>query len=173
MFGVLARLLRRRDPFDRLQALVGSAPCPQDLEGLYGYRLMPVSATRACDSHHRTTAGLSLASRKALMHLIAVPVILCSLGVVHYVHSSPFDTDDALGHLVARAGCPAACLAGVAPAQRGQPGYHLSNDRDRDGVACERPSARAVGKRSAPQAGRLAERREAARHVGSAKFVRP
>ena len=44
---------------------------------------------------------------------------------------------DAVGHLAAAPNCNAARSVGLAPARRGQPGYWLSHDRDRDGWACE------------------------------------
>jgi hypothetical protein len=35
------------------------------------------------------------------------------------------------------ANCSAAKAAGAAPLYRGQPGYRLALDRDKDGIACE------------------------------------
>jgi hypothetical protein len=43
----------------------------------------------------------------------------------------------ALRHATAARNCTAARAVGLAPAQRGQPGYYPQHDRDRDGVACE------------------------------------
>jgi hypothetical protein len=43
----------------------------------------------------------------------------------------------ALRHYAALGSCDAAASVGLAPARRGQPGYWSTNDRDKDGVACE------------------------------------
>lgn len=40
-------------------------------------------------------------------------------------------------HIAAARNCAAARAVGLAPARRGQPGYHPHLDRDNDGIACE------------------------------------
>lgn len=40
-------------------------------------------------------------------------------------------------HYVAIGNCQTASYVGLAPARRGEPGYWPTNDRDKDGVACE------------------------------------
>ena len=42
-----------------------------------------------------------------------------------------------LRHMAAAPNCSAARAVGLAPAHRGEPGYYLTHDRDRDGIACE------------------------------------
>lgn len=44
---------------------------------------------------------------------------------------------DRLRHFLAAPGCGAARALGVAPADRGRPGYYILHDADGDGVACE------------------------------------
>lgn len=43
----------------------------------------------------------------------------------------------ALKHLAAFPNCDAAHIVGLAPANKGDPGYWPSHDRDKDGIACE------------------------------------
>lgn len=43
----------------------------------------------------------------------------------------------ALKHLAAFPNCDAARAVGLAPANRGEPGYWPTHDRDNDGIACE------------------------------------
>lgn len=40
-------------------------------------------------------------------------------------------------HYVAIGNCQTASYVGLAPARRGEPGYWATNDRDKDGIACE------------------------------------
>lgn len=51
--------------------------------------------------------------------------------------TSPFAPADTIKHYGALAGCGFANTFGVANAREGEPGYHLSLDKDADGVACE------------------------------------
>ena len=56
---------------------------------------------------------------------------------------SPWPPMMTLRHIVAAPNCAAARAVGLAPANRGEPGYYRRHDRDQDGVACEpwpRPS---------------------------------
>ena len=50
---------------------------------------------------------------------------------------SPWPPLLTLKHLAALPNCNAARAVGLAPANRGQPGYWPSHDRDGDGKACE------------------------------------
>ena len=54
-----------------------------------------------------------------------------------FAYQSPWDTETDLRHLAATVHCKAAVLVGLAPAVRGAPGYHIRNDRDGNGIACE------------------------------------
>ncbi|MBP6876398.1 MAG: excalibur calcium-binding domain-containing protein [Phenylobacterium sp.] len=40
-------------------------------------------------------------------------------------------------HYAAVGNCQTAAYVGLTPAHRGQPGYWATNDRDKDGIACE------------------------------------
>ena len=51
--------------------------------------------------------------------------------------SSPWPLIPTLKHLASFPNCDTARALGVAPARRGEPGYWLRHDRDRDGIACE------------------------------------
>jgi hypothetical protein len=51
--------------------------------------------------------------------------------------TSPWPVSVTVRHLMAAPNCDAARAVGLAPAVRGAPGYYLSHDRDRDGIACE------------------------------------
>jgi hypothetical protein len=66
--------------------------------------------------------------------LFAVAGLGC---VVVMLAMSPWPPDLTLRHWIAAPNCDAARLAGLAPANRGQPGYYVSHDADSDGVACE------------------------------------
>ncbi|MFU0505841.1 excalibur calcium-binding domain-containing protein [Pseudaminobacter sp. NGMCC 1.201702] len=75
-----------------------------------------------------------------LWWLVIALAILALSGVIawHPLRSIEVNSVwDAVGHLAAAPNCNAARAVGLAPARRGQPGYWLSHDRDRDGWACE------------------------------------
>lgn len=98
---------------------------------------------------------------------MSLPVITCSVALSVYLRTSPYDPAQALRHLAALHGCDTARVMGLAPAGRGQPGYHARNDSDRDGIACEPLLASATNPREAP--GPKSQRRM----QGGAKFIRP
>ncbi|WP_414632906.1 excalibur calcium-binding domain-containing protein [Brevundimonas sp. UBA7506] len=52
-------------------------------------------------------------------------------------YERPFSTIENVRHVLAKPNCSATRLVRLAPARRGEPGYHLEHDRDRDGWACE------------------------------------
>ena len=62
-----------------------------------------------------------------------------AIGVVIGIASAyyEFPNDLSLKSFVYYRNCDAAWGAGVAPILKGQPGYRLGLDRDRDGIACE------------------------------------
>ena len=72
-----------------------------------------------------------------ILKLAAIPAIALGTGLSVYIRTSPYPPTEALLHLVARGGCPAAAAVGLAPARKGALGYHARNDADGDGVACE------------------------------------
>ena len=50
---------------------------------------------------------------------------------------SPWSVQLTIRHILASPNCAAARTMGLAPAQRGMPGYWSRHDRDEDGFACE------------------------------------
>ncbi|WP_346426484.1 excalibur calcium-binding domain-containing protein [Brevundimonas naejangsanensis] len=56
----------------------------------------------------------------------------------------PFTAAEQVRHTLAKPNCSAARLMRLAPARRGEPGYHPEHDRDGDGWACE-PTPRRRG----------------------------
>ncbi|MBT3143247.1 hypothetical protein DS909_07060 [Phaeobacter gallaeciensis] len=126
-----------------------------------------------------------LSPRRIVMLLLSLPVIACSVGIGAYIRTSPYEPEAALQHLVAMWGCDAARSVGLGPTSVGEPGYHLRNDGDQDGVACEPyrhgstvgtvqgdrevPNVRITHGASASQGSETPVRGP----IGSAKFVRP
>lgn len=52
-------------------------------------------------------------------------------------YERPFTPTEKVRHVLAKPNCSVARLVRLAPARRGEPGYHFEHDRDRDGWACE------------------------------------
>lgn len=105
---------------------------------------------------------------RILMLLGMAPVVAGAMTLSVYVATSPFDPQDALGHMVAMGGCEAAAVVGLAPARSGDPGYHAKLDTDGDGMSCRPADLEMAGADAAmPGAG------ETARQAGGAKFLRP
>ena len=66
------------------------------------------------------------------------PFLLLSAYLVYGMVTVRLDSPwVALRHLAAFPNCSPAHVVGLAPANRGQPGYWPTHDRDGDGVACE------------------------------------
>lgn len=109
--------------------------------------------------------------------ILWLPCVAFAVGISAYVRTSPFAPHEAVAHLIARGGCDAASFVGLAPAYRGEPGYHARNDPDGDGIACG--SKPVLAEQSLPRpvlsdaakTGRA--RRGETRFIGGAKFVRP
>ena len=68
---------------------------------------------------------------------IAAIAITASFALTWYFLTSPWPPIPTLKHVAAFPNCEAARLVGLAPTFKGQPGYWVRNDRDRDGIACE------------------------------------
>ena len=105
--------------------------------------------------------------RKVVLSLMTIPVIAASLTISIYIRTSPYEPAEALRHLIAKTGCEAAFRVGLAPARRGEMGYHERNDLDGDGVACGSGVVADAG----PSGGPAGE--PSVRSVGGAKFLRP
>jgi Excalibur calcium-binding domain len=69
---------------------------------------------------------------------IAAIAATAGFALTWYFLTSPWSLVPTLKHLAAFPNCDAARLVGLAPAYKGQPGYWAHNDRDGDGIACER-----------------------------------
>ena len=83
---------------------------------------------------------------------LAIGVMMTGL----FAYRSPWPLETDLRHLSATLHCDLADRVGLAPAAMGEPGYHLRNDRDRNGVSCETYGpAIAVGQTPSGQADKL------------------
>jgi hypothetical protein len=70
--------------------------------------------------------------RWSILTLAAVGGVLLALAAW-----KPWPLSVTLRHLAAARNCDTARSVGLAPAQRGEPGYWARNDADNDGIACE------------------------------------
>ncbi len=69
--------------------------------------------------------------------LLSIPILASIVATSLYMRTSPYEPHIALAHLIARFGCDAALSVDLAPAYRGEVGYHARNDEDGNGVTCE------------------------------------
>lgn len=99
-----------------------------------------------------------------IVKLAMIPVVALGVAVSVYIRTSPYPPTEALMHLVARAGCPAAVAIGLAGARKGELGYHARNDIDGNGIACGRATPTQGPALVLPGAGQ-------SRTVGGAKFI--
>ena len=76
---------------------------------------------------------LRLKRRLWASRFLAIPLV----AVVLLLVTSPWPTLLTLRHYGALPNCDAARTMGLAPANRGEPGYWPKHDRDQDGIACE------------------------------------
>ncbi|MCL6285462.1 excalibur calcium-binding domain-containing protein [Ruegeria sp. 2012CJ41-6] len=124
------------------------------------------------------TRAKALSPTRIATLLAALPLLMCSTAIGVYIRTSPYPAEQALQHLVAMAGCEAAAKVGVFEVREGMPGYHLRNDPDGNGVACETRTIAAIPAQSvetvqasrdtAPNAGNT-DRRQ----IGNSKFIKP
>ncbi|WP_237215804.1 excalibur calcium-binding domain-containing protein [Ruegeria lacuscaerulensis] len=111
----------------------------------------------------------ALSPIRILLMILMLPVTTAVIGFSVYLRTSDFEQEEAVLHLIAMAGCPTALKVIPGPYYAGELGYHLRNDPDGNGVACETPQQLAVPVTAeAPQLAQPVER-----SVGSAKFLRP
>lgn len=108
----------------------------------------------------------ALSPVRILMNVLLIPLIAAVLTVSIYLRASPFERQDALRHLVALTGCSAAEKVGLVRAREGAPGYHLRNDLDGDGIACNEGVRRVETVPAGAGSGRHIP-------VRGAKFLRP
>jgi hypothetical protein len=71
--------------------------------------------------------------------LVTITLILAVIGLARGTPKSigRFGLVMGLRHLLAAPNCDSARAVGLAPANRGEPGYWPDHDRDKDGIACE------------------------------------
>ena len=120
------------------------------------------------------TRAQALSPLRILSQVLLVPVVTIAMTVSIYTRISPYERTDALRHLAALAGCDTAASMGLAPAFEGGLGYHVRNDPDGNGIACE--SAAFAARPAAPvppAATRAPVSDERANVRGGAKFIRP
>lgn len=110
----------------------------------------------------------ALSPVRILIMVLMLPVTTLVIAAGVYLRTSEFGREEAAIHLIALAGCPAVESLVPGPFLAGEPGYHLRNDPDGDGVACG-TTASAPVQHAAPQ---RAER-SGQRAIGNAKFLRP
>lgn len=129
---------------------------------------MATNLLRVSRRHRRAarTRAQALSPVRIAMRVLALPGLTLVVALSVYIRTSPYDPEQAILHLIARTGCENARSVGLAPALRGDPGYHARNDADADGVACEVRHVAAT--QSAPS-----DSSAQTRFVGGAKFVRP
>lgn len=136
-----------------------------DLDALkYAMRVSDVLDKRAARAERTRAAALS--PLRFMFRLLMTPVTAVAVAVSLYVSTSPWNEQDALRHLVAMAGCEAAAVIGVAHASVGNAGYHVQNDLDGNGIACETDTG-------AYQVSDTAETASAPSTASGAKFIRP
>ncbi len=114
------------------------------------------------------TRRKALSPVRLIFRIVMLPVVIAAMTTSIYIRTSPMEPEDALRHLFAVAGCREAASVGLAPAYRGEIGYHERNDGDNDGIACERYGSGSVAAMS--EETRVAEK---IRWAAGAKFIRP
>ncbi len=108
----------------------------------------------------------ALSPARILANVLLVPVVTVALTISIYVRTSPYERQDAMRHLVAMSGCAAAAKVGLPYATANTPGYHVRNDGDLDGIACNEGRSRHQSAQAEPgTASPLPS--------GGAKFLRP
>ncbi|MFA3920727.1 excalibur calcium-binding domain-containing protein [Ruegeria hyattellae] len=110
--------------------------------------------------------------------LASLPLLMFSTVLGVYIRTSPYPAEQALQHLVAMAGCEAAAKVGVFEVREGMPGYHLRNDPDGNGVACEARTIAAIPVQSVETVQASRDTSPSAdstdrRQLGNSKFIRP
>jgi hypothetical protein len=62
---------------------------------------------------------------------------LLGVAVATFDHYAPWSIWTVARHIAAAPNCNAARTVGLAPSNRGEPGYYRRHDADSDGIACE------------------------------------
>jgi Excalibur calcium-binding domain len=98
----------------------------------------PPASRRQLRAAHTRARALSPA--RIVVLFLSFPLLASAVATSLYIRVSPYDPTTALAHLIARFGCDAATYVDLAPAYRGEIGYHARNDTDGNGVTCEASS---------------------------------
>ncbi len=130
----------------------------------------PTADVNTSARHKRAEAlrKRALSPVRILIMVLMLPVTTLGIAVGVYLRVSEFESEEALIHLIALAGCKPVEAIVPGPFLAGEAGYHLRNDPDGDGVACGTYSVD-----SAQETLPLQAETPRQRVVGSAKFVRP
>ncbi len=128
--------------------------------------LRPVFTDPTCPERQRraeVTRKRALSPVRIMLMILMLPVTTAAIALSVFIRTSDFEREEAVFHLAALVGgCHAAQKILPGPYYEGQPGYHLRNDPDADGIACD------SGRQSAVKTPLQAEKQ-----VGNAKFLRP
>lgn len=135
----------------------------------------PINAPKGRSLRADVTRAQALSPLRLVVTIATAPISAVCVALGFYISASPFNETDALRDFVALTGCDAAIAVGAAPAKIGEPGYHLKNDPEGDGVACGVPAlARPAPSRPAPSrpaSSRPAPSREASREDSRAEVL--
>ena len=102
------------------------ADWPRRQQGVADYRTTGTASDRAGSRRPSFVTILMVAA-------LAGGVMLTGL----FSYRSPWPVETDLRHLAATLHCDLADRVGLAPAAKGEPGYHPRNDRDRNAVSCD------------------------------------
>ena len=94
------------------------------------------AVTRPLERRARWRRGMRVVSDVGAPLLLTVGMALAIL-CVWSLTLPPWPIEMKLRHFAAFPNCAAARSVGLAPALRGEPGYHPFHDADGDGIACE------------------------------------
>ncbi len=119
------------------------------------------------------TRAQALSPVRIVFSLLSLPIVALVVALSIYVRISPYEPANALAHLMARSGCDVAASVGLAPAYKGNIGYHVRNDADGDGVSCERAGFGVADTRDVVFSPPTSEMDAPGRMRGGAKFVKP
>ena len=119
------------------------------------------------------TKAQALSPVRILVQVLMIPLVIISITLSIYIQTSPYERVEALRHLLALSGCNTAMSIGLAPAFRGEIGYHTRNDPDGDGIACHDPGPIAGTLPASNPAGSNGTSAEPVQGISGAKFLRP
>jgi len=168
---IIAQIRHRRAVFARYVAQMSEIDALKDA---FRTEVKPSRRERRA----RATLAHALSPARILTQVLLVPIVTIAMTVSIYIRTSPYERVDALRHLAAMAGCDTARSMGLAPAFKGEIGYHKRNDADGNGIACEdsrNPLAGIVARTlsALPEPAQYDGAANSVRMDGGAKFVKP